>query len=77
MGSHSLLQVILLAQESNPGLLHCRQTLCCLSHQEGKVAALCRECEGSLSVWCHLKRPQENEGESSVDTCGEKEEAQG
>ena len=32
-GSHSLLQEIFLAQGSNPGLLHCRQILYCLSHQ--------------------------------------------
>ena len=30
---HSLLQGILLTQESNPGFLHCRQILYCLSHQ--------------------------------------------
>ena len=31
--SHSLLQGIFLTQGSNPGLLHCRQILYCLSHQ--------------------------------------------
>ena len=30
---HSLLQGIFLTQGSNPGLLHCRQTLYCLSHK--------------------------------------------
>ena len=30
---HSLLQGIFLTQGSNPGLLHCRQILCHLSHQ--------------------------------------------
>ena len=30
---HFLLQGIFPTQESNPGLLHCRQTLYCLSHQ--------------------------------------------
>ena len=33
LGSHSLLQGIFLTQGSNPGLLHCRQILYCLSHQ--------------------------------------------
>ena len=33
-GVHSLLQGILPTQGSNPGLLHCRQILYCLSHQE-------------------------------------------
>ena len=32
--SHSLLQKIFLTQGSNPGLLHCRQILYSLSHQE-------------------------------------------
>ena len=33
VGCHSLLQEIFLNQGLNPGLLHCRQTLKCLSHQ--------------------------------------------
>ena len=33
VGSHSLLQGIFLTQESNLGLLHCRQILYRLSHQ--------------------------------------------
>ena len=33
MGYHFLLQRIFLTQGSNLGLLHCRQTLYCLSHQ--------------------------------------------
>ena len=33
MGHHFLLQGILPTQGSNPGLLHCRQTLYRLSHQ--------------------------------------------
>ena len=32
-GCHFLLQGTFLTQELNPGLLHCRQTLCHLSHQ--------------------------------------------
>ena len=32
-GSHALLQGIFLTQGSDPGLLHCRQILYCLSHQ--------------------------------------------
>ena len=34
MGFHSLLQGIFLTQGSNSGVLHCRQILYCLSHQE-------------------------------------------
>ena len=33
VGSHFLLQGIFLTQESNPGLLHCRQILYHLSHK--------------------------------------------
>ena len=33
MDCHFLLQGIFLTQRSNPGFLHCRQTLYCLSHQ--------------------------------------------
>ena len=33
MDSHSILQRIFLTQGSNPGLLHCKQTLYHLSHQ--------------------------------------------
>ena len=33
VGFHSLLQGIFPTQGSNPGLLHCRRTLYCLSHQ--------------------------------------------
>ena len=33
VGCHDLLQGIFLTQGSNPGLLHCRQILYCLSHQ--------------------------------------------
>ena len=35
MGSHSLPQGIFLIQQLNPGLLHCRQILYRLSHQDG------------------------------------------
>ena len=34
VGCHSFPQRIFLSQGSNPGLLHCRQILYCLSHQE-------------------------------------------
>ena len=37
MGSLSLLQRIFLTQGSNPGLLHCRQIIYQLSHQESHV----------------------------------------
>ena len=49
VGYHFLLQGIFPTQGSNPGLLHCRQTLYCLSHQgipnnkrnSSKLLALC------------------------------------
>ena len=34
VGCHALLQGIFPTQGSNPGLMHCRWILCCLSHQE-------------------------------------------
>ena len=39
VGSHGLLHGIFLTQRSNPGLLHCRWILYCLSHQ-GRLPAL-------------------------------------
>ena len=45
MGCHFLLQGIFPTQGWNPGLLHCRQTLYCLSHQ------------GSLTCEKHLLMP--------------------
>ena len=38
VGSHSLLQQIILTQGSNLSLLHCRQLLYPLSHQENLVS---------------------------------------
>ena len=40
IGSHSLLQGFFLIQGSNLGLLHCRQILCCLSHQGSPLTVL-------------------------------------
>ena len=40
MDSHSLLQGIFLTQGSNLGLLHCRQILSHLSHQENKIEVM-------------------------------------
>ena len=37
VASRSLLQGSFLTQESNPGLLHCRQILYCLSHQGSRL----------------------------------------
>ena len=37
VGCHFLLQGIFLTQESNPGLLHCRQILYQLSHQGSPI----------------------------------------
>ena len=36
VGCHFLLQEIFPTQGLNPGLLHCRQTLYCLSHREAR-----------------------------------------
>ena len=40
-GCRSLLQGISLTQGSNPGLLHCRRILYCLSHQESPSQVYC------------------------------------
>ena len=40
VGCHSLLQRVFLTQRLNPGLLHCRQILYCLSHQESPIALI-------------------------------------
>ena len=40
IGSHFLLQGIFPAQELNPGLLHCRQVLNCLSHKGSPLAVI-------------------------------------
>ena len=37
VGSHPLLQGIFPTQGLNPGLLHCRQILYCLNHQESQL----------------------------------------
>ena len=47
MGCHLLLQEIFLTQGLNPGLLHCRQTLYCLSHQ-GSPCLVAKLCPDSL-----------------------------
>ena len=48
VGSHSLLQVIFPIQGSNLGLLHCRQTLYHLSHQESSI--IIREMQIKLTM---------------------------
>ena len=40
VGCHFLLQGIFLTQESNPGLLHCRQILCQLSYKGSPLASI-------------------------------------
>ena len=40
VGCHFLLQGMFLTQGSNPGLLHCRQILYCLSHQGRPTSTL-------------------------------------
>jgi len=63
VGCHFLLQEIFMTQESNWGLLHCRQILYHLSHRdtlllrEGvstlrKREVLAHGCEGSCEVTC-------------------------
>ena len=48
VGCHSLLQAIFLTQGSNPGLLHCRQILYCLSHQKSPFSI------GYTTFWTSL-----------------------
>jgi len=43
MGCHALLQGIFLIQGLIPGLLHCRQILYCLSHQESPIYLLVKK----------------------------------
>ena len=50
VGCHFLLQGIFLTQESNPGLLHCRQTLYHLSHQGSPQFYLYRSVAQSCST---------------------------
>ena len=52
VGSRSLLQGIFLIQESNQGLLHCRQNLCWLSYQ-GSPTSMCIP---SLLDFCTIQR---------------------
>ena len=60
VGSLSLLHRIFPTQGSNPGILHCRQTLHCLSHQGSpyQLGIDKREYEISECVW---ERQQERE----------------
>ena len=51
VGCHALLQGIFLTQGSNPGLLHCRQILYCLSHQ-GIGDSIAYWCENIKSEVC-------------------------
>ena len=49
VGCHFLLQGIFPTQESNPGLLHCRQTLYRLSHQ-GRKKGNAKECSNYHTI---------------------------
>ena len=50
MGSHSLLQGIFPTQEWNPGLLHCRQILYCLSLQESPSIIITQDLLGTWQL---------------------------
>ena len=50
VGCHALLQGIFLTQELNPGLLHCRWILYCLSHQESIHIHTYMHIHGSMCV---------------------------
>ena len=54
MGCHFLLQGIFLTQGSNLGLLHCRQMLYCLSHQEKHLINYI--CTFLVSSWPGLQK---------------------
>ena len=50
MCSHALFQGIVLTQGSNPGLVHCRQILYCLSHQRSPLSS--SESESEVAQSC-------------------------
>ena len=52
MGCQSLLQRVFPSQGSNPGLLHCRQILHCLSHQEARGQDWFCPLEASAELLC-------------------------
>ena len=58
MGRHFLLQGIFPTQESNPGVLYCRQILHCLSHQLSLITI--NGIPFVPSGWCHLGKHQLN-----------------
>ena len=62
LGCHSLPQVIFLTQESNPGILQCRQ-IHYHSEPQGKLILGFRECLRAGDVWPKLTTEQELSGE--------------
>ena len=58
VGSHFLLRGIFLTQESNLGLLHCRQILYCLSHQGKGLYVYARQSRSGPEQAESCKTPQ-------------------
>ena len=53
VGCYALLQWIFLTQRSNPGILHCRQILYCLSHQGYPLSScICTTTQFSKIYFC-------------------------
>ena len=52
VGSHSLLQGILLTQGLNQGLLHCRQILYCLSYHGSPKKTESWRTDDAFELWC-------------------------
>ena len=65
MGYHFLLQRIFQTQELNPGLLHCRQILYCLSHQGSPCDAI-SSVQFSRSAVSNSLRPHESQHTLSI-----------
>ena len=64
VGCHCLLQRIFPTQGLNPGLLHCRQTVYCLSHQGSPILekGFLQSLRGRKSVpWWEKSRPKVKE----------------
>ena len=57
VGCHSLLKGDFLIQALNPGLLHCRQILSCLSHPGSPVTTCTQQTSGMKQMLCEHEFP--------------------
>ena len=69
MDHHFLLPRIFLTQESNPGLLHCKQMLYCLSHQGSPKTKLIGSKSRQTLNWTREKRARIGYRERIYDLC--------